>query len=143
MSYLSNDFDASLSQINNEHVQKAFSNDSYSSPTKFNSTQSSSAYSTDSSSYDYSSYCSSCSSSGSDTSDSYYQETLYVCCIAYQPKIQGDLNLAFADRVKLIHMNDDFALVENIITRKCGYVPRYCISTMTQFLKEVKYLNNK
>lgn len=83
------------------------------------------------------------SSSTSSTTVHHDQDTLYVCCIAYKPKIQGDLNLAFADRVKLIHMNDDYALVENILTKQCGYVPRFCISTMSQFLTELKYLNKQ
>lgn len=122
-SLVSSDFEPSLSQISDKTYDSSVS-------------------------YDYtSSSNNSSSSSGSNSnsdSEAYYEEdTLYVCCISYQAKLQGDLNLLFSDRVKLIHMNDDFALVEHIVTRKCGYVPRFCISTMNQFLSQVKYFKRK
>lgn len=123
-SLVSTDFEPSLSQISDKTYDSSVS------------------YEYTSSSNNSSSSSSSCNSSTD--SEAYYEEdTLYVCCISYQAKLQGDLNLVFADRVKLIHMNDDFALVEHIVTRKCGYVPRFCISTMNQFLSQVKYLKRK
>ena len=66
-------------------------------------------------------------------------DTLYVCCIAYTAKFEGDISLNFSDRVKLIHANHDYALVKNILNDKCGYVPLYCIQTITKFLDQIKY----
>jgi len=68
-------------------------------------------------------------------------EKLYVCCKAYNAKMDGDLSLRFTDRIKLIHQNDDIALVKNILNGKCGYVPRDCITTISEFLSEIQYFN--
>ena len=66
-------------------------------------------------------------------------DSLYVCCIAYTARFEGDIDLNFSDRVKLIHANQDYALVKNILNDKCGYVPVYCIQTITKFLDQIKY----
>jgi len=63
-----------------------------------------------------------------------YGYELFVCCIPYQPKIQGDLSLNYADRVKLIHANSDYCLVQNIVSKQCGYVPSNCITLLNNFL---------
>ena len=68
-------------------------------------------------------------------------ERLYVCCKAFRAKMDGDLSLRFTDRVKLIHKNDDIALVKNILNGKCGYVPRDCITTISEFLNEIQYFS--
>ncbi len=68
-------------------------------------------------------------------------ERLYVCCKAYNAKMDGDLSLRFTDRIKLIHQNDDIALVKNILNGKCGYVPRDCITTISEFLSEIQYFS--
>jgi hypothetical protein len=68
-------------------------------------------------------------------------ERLYVCCKAFRAKMDGDLSLRFTDRVKLIHQNDDIALVKNILNGKCGYVPRDCITTISEFLNEIQYFS--
>ena len=68
-------------------------------------------------------------------------ERLYVCCKAYRAKMDGDLSLRFTDRVKLIHQNDDIALVKNVLDGKCGYVPRDCITTISEFLSEIQYFS--
>jgi hypothetical protein len=63
-----------------------------------------------------------------------YENELFVCCIPYHPKIQGDLMLNYSDRVKLIHANSDYCLVQNIISKQCGYVPSNCITLLNNFL---------
>lgn len=76
--------------------------------------------------------------------ESYFEsenERLYVCCKAYKAKMDGDLSLRFTDRIKLIHQNDDIALVKNILNGKCGYVPRDCITSISEFLSEIQYFN--
>ena len=49
---------------------------------------------------------------------------VYVCCQPYEARLKGDLSLKLMDHLILIHDNDDFALVKNISSGKCGYVPR-------------------
>lgn len=152
MSLVSSDFEPNLSKISeNAHLSqprphnqqqqqsKAFSNDSCSLSVTYTDITVSSHFSSDYSSSQYSA-----SSFDSVSSEDYHlEQTLYVCCVEYKARIQGDLTLNFADRVKLIHMNAEHCLVENILTRQCGYVPRYCVATMEQFLRQVKYLNRR
>ncbi len=64
---------------------------------------------------------------------------LYVCCIDYDARIEGDLTLRFTDRVKLIHANKEFALVKNVLTNTCGWVPRNCIQAIAEFLENIKF----
>ena len=66
------------------------------------------------------------------------ESPLYVCVLAYQAQFEGDLSIGFAERVKILHsVNSEFALVKNISTNKCGYVPNKCLSTLTEFLDEI------
>lgn len=61
----------------------------------------------------------------------------YVCCISYKATLEGDLSINFAERVKLICYNNDFALVES---NNChGFVPKYCIIPLDQFLNDNNY----
>lgn len=138
----------------NEHENYAYDNADYSSP--FQSSIASKSTSICS--------CNDCSCTGSNCSykdgqdvdetgvddtaqinnESYFDsenERLYVCCKAYKAKMDGDLSLRFTDRIKLIHQNDDIALVKNILNGKCGYVPRDCITTISEFLSEIQYFN--
>jgi len=46
----------------------------------------------------------------------------------------GDLDLKFSDRVKLIHQNEEYSLVENIISGKRGYAPSRYLITLSVFL---------
>lgn len=66
------------------------------------------------------------------------QDQLHVCILAYQAKFEGDLSLQFAERVKILHnVNNEYALVKNISTNQCGYVPNECLSTLNDFLGEI------
>lgn len=80
-------------------------------------------------------------SSTSSNSSSISSNEIYVCCKEYKARIQGDLNLKFADRVKLVHLNEEYALVENVISGQFGYVPFECIKTLNEFLSNIKLLN--
>ena len=149
ISLVSSDFEPDLSKINknqqpqsphqNHHQSKACSDGSYSLSVTY--TDNTSTKNTS----ECSSQCSLADSFESDDSSNYYhvKQTLYVCCVSYQARIQGDLTLNFADRIKLIHMNAENCLVEKITNRQCGYVPSYCIATLDQFLSHVKYLSRR
>jgi len=153
LSFASSDFEPDLSEIDDNHQEQQqhyHQNHQQNKPySKIeNRSYSLSVTYTENSQTNYSSDCSSqcspASSFNSNSSDDYHvKQTLYVCCVSYQARIQGDLTLSFADRVKLIHMNDENCLVEKITNRQCGYVPSYCIATLDQFLSQVKYLNRR
>lgn len=64
-------------------------------------------------------------------------EQLYVCIVPYEAKIQGDLNLKYAERVKIVHGNKDYSLVQNITTKQCGYIPTNCIISLSSFLNQL------
>ena len=63
-------------------------------------------------------------------------EQIFVCTIPYQAKFQGDLNTNYSDRVKLIHSNKDYCLVQNISTKQCGYIPKISIILLSNFLNQ-------
>ena len=65
-------------------------------------------------------------------------DQLHVCVLAYEAKFEGDLSIDFAERVKILHnVNNEYSLVKNIITNKCGYVPNECLSSLNEFLAEI------
>jgi hypothetical protein len=70
-----------------------------------------------------------------------HRPAVFVCCIAYKAKEHTELNLEFSERVCVLNEIADLYLVKNIANNKCGYVPKYCITTLNQFLKDLKYLN--
>jgi hypothetical protein len=152
-SLITNDLSESqilVEQPDSTHLTVSSSNDLYFTPA---SKQNNSIVSESSSSS--SSYCSvqeftqyqsfSCDSNDFQTiKSSFFEQSsfddneneLFVCCIPYEPMIQGDLNLKYADRVKLIHANSDYCLVQNIISKQCGYVPSNCITLLNNFLNQ-------
>ena len=104
-SILSVDLEHGLSKINEE----TFENQSHGSSSDYSSQYS----------YSYDS-----ETTESDTlNDSEYWD-VYVCCQSYEARFKGDLSLKLMDHLVLIHDNDDFALVKNISSGRCGYVPR-------------------
>lgn len=116
-------------------VKNAYSNEDYASPdvsftTFFNSTESIGA-------------CSCCSSSSVSNKSSLstkknQDEDIYVCSGDYRAKIKGDINLKYADRVRILYLNEEFALVENLTNGNCGYVLKSCIKTLTEFINDIK-----
>ena len=66
---------------------------------------------------------------------------IYVCSMAFHTEERTKLALNFTDRVKIICEKGEYCLVENIVTHDCGYVPRVCLTTLRQFLNDMKYLN--
>lgn len=125
-----------------------FTNDDYESPfqssTVSQSTSKCSCYDDCSSCADCEQYETNSDNKSQDNNESYFDidnERLYVCCKAFKAKMDGDLSLRFTDRIKLIHQNNDIALVKNILNGKCGYVPRDCITTISEFLSEIQYFN--
>ena len=64
------------------------------------------------------------------------ENEIFVCTIPNKYKFQGDLNLNYSDRVKLIHSNTDYCLVQNILTKQCDYVPKNSIILLSNFLKQ-------
>lgn len=61
-------------------------------------------------------------------------EKIYAISKDIQAKCPGDLSLRYSDRVKLIHQNDEYSLVENIVTGKRGYAPSRFLITLSVFL---------
>lgn len=59
---------------------------------------------------------------------------VYVCTYEFTSKIDGDLNLVIGERVRLIHKgkSNDYLLVKSMFTGKCGYVPRFCLTPLSQ-----------
>ena len=76
------------------------------------------------------------SSSFFDKQDNNENDEIFVCTIPNEYKFQGDLNLNYSDRVKLIHSNTDYCLVQNILTKQCGYVPKNSITLLSNILKQ-------
>lgn len=73
------------------------------------------------------------------TSVQTYPTQLYVCIVPYEAKCQGDITLRYAERVQLIHVNDNngLSLVQNVSTKECGYIPTNCIMLMASFLNQL------
>ena len=69
------------------------------------------------------------------------KEQIFVCCLAFRTTETCKLNLSFTDRVKLICDKGEYCLVQNIITGDTGFVPRICITSLAQFINDIKYLN--
>ena len=128
---------ASFFKINDyDTLSNAYSNEDYMSPDiSFSSSSSSNSIEPN--------ITCSCYNLNSDSSDNSFktQEEIFVCCVDYQAKVQGDIDMKYADRVRLLYLSDDFALVENLINGKCGYVPTNCIKTLGKFLNQIKATN--
>ncbi len=63
-----------------------------------------------------------------------------VCITQHEAKIDGDLNIAIADRVHILHENEDYSFVKKIETGECGYVPTKCIKTKAAFLRTAEFV---
>ena len=70
------------------------------------------------------------------------KEEILVCCLAFRTNERCKMSLDFTDRVRFICDKGDYSLVQDIVTGQCGYVPKVCLTTVTQFLTDIKYLNN-
>ena len=62
--------------------------------------------------------------------------SIYVCVKPYSALHQGDLTLNYSDMVKLLHVNKDIAVIEQIRTGQCGYVPINVLKPINQFISE-------
>jgi len=81
---------------------------------------------------------SSCSSEDSSVSIDVSQER--VCAVPCVAKLQGDLSLFVAERVRVLHANDDYAFVKKIDTNECGYVPTMCLTTAAGFIRTANFV---
>lgn len=63
-----------------------------------------------------------------------YNDRIFAVSKDIQAKCPGDLDLRFSDRVKLIHHNEEYSLVENIVTGQRGYAPSRYLITLNVFL---------
>lgn len=76
-----------------------------------------------------------------DMSTEQHKDRILVCLIRYEAKKTNEISVEFSDRVKLIHETEDFYLVQNITNSlKLGYVPKYCLISINQFMNDIKYL---
>jgi hypothetical protein len=69
------------------------------------------------------------------------KEIIYVCSMAFVSHERFKLSLNFTDRVKIVCDKGEYCLVENIVTHEFGYVPKICLTTLSQFFNDMKYLN--
>lgn len=129
----------SLSTISDHST---ISNSSTGSSTQFDSSfstnQSSSSYYTDSSLSQYTIDTSDDSSSIQSVKSTYLNQfdvNILVCVEQYQATFQGDINLQYSERVRVVHANEDYALVKKITTQECGYVPTSCLTSYSEFIK--------
>lgn len=143
--------DLSTSQINDNETNGVFSNQTYLSPVAQRNLSTSSSTTEEDFYSQYQSYSFKSTEFKSVNSNFFLQSTendiinnqtndqeqLYVCCIPYDARVQGDLNLKFAERVKLIHSNNNgMSLVQNVSNKQCGYVPTISITLLASFLKQ-------
>ncbi|CAF0952726.1 unnamed protein product [Brachionus calyciflorus] len=80
------------------------------------------------------------------TEDIHESNELYVCCVSYSALNQSELSIEFSERLELIQGSEykykDFCLVKNVITNESGYVPKYSICLLSQFLSDMKILTD-
>lgn len=88
----------------------------------------------------------SCDSTASTFSDSDFEsvntfgfgpieESLFICHTSYSAEYNDDLTLRRSDRVHVLMIKEAFALVQNIMTEDCGFVPIHCLVGINEFIK--------
>ena len=65
---------------------------------------------------------------------------IFICHLAYQATKSTHLDVKFGEKFLLLQIDSDFVLVRNLQTKKVGYVPRYCVTSLDQFLRDLKYI---
>jgi hypothetical protein len=72
------------------------------------------------------------------------EENIYVCSASYEAMSDVELTIHFAERLKLIQHapNSNLCLVQNIQTRRYGYVPKWCLNDLKTFLSDLKFVKN-
>lgn len=73
-------------------------------------------------------------------------EDIYVCCISYTALNKCEISIDFMDRFEIIsiyhYKYSDLCFVRNLCTNQKGFVPRYTLCQLSQFLKDVRKLKN-
>lgn len=64
-------------------------------------------------------------------------EVVYVCKASYSAQAHGDLSLRFTDRVHILQVNGNYALVRNVFNQECGHVPVKCLQTLDEFMRSI------
>lgn len=64
-------------------------------------------------------------------------EVVYVCKASYTAQAHGDMSLRFTDRVHVLQVNGDYALVRNVFSQECGHVPIKCLQTLDEFMRSI------
>lgn len=92
------------------------------------------------------SFSKACDSTASTFSDSDFEsvntfgfgpidESFFICHTSYTAEYNDDLTLRRSDRVQVLMIKGAFALVQNIVTEDCGFVPLHCLVAMNEFIK--------
>ena len=126
-------FSPSLSKIN------AYHNETYDSPTFRSSTDSLCSVS-DCSYCDFSSDDIATFSQSYNLPENFVSGSIYICKIAHIAASSTELRMQFADRVKLVQIQQNLCLVQNIVSGQYGFVPRHCISDINTFLRDMAYI---
>ena len=78
----------------------------------------------------------SCNDSANSEDEDIQDVMIYVCVRSYQAQYQGDISISYSDRVKVLHVNEDFALIKNLTSYKSGYVSTSSLTSLNEFLKQ-------
>lgn len=84
--------------------------------------------------------CSSASSDSVTFEEVRHREIVMVCSVPYVARNDQELNLEFAERVKVMQLSPDWCLVRNLRTCQTGYVPAASLLSIEQFLCDLQYL---
>lgn len=66
-----------------------------------------------------------------------------ACSVPYVARSDQEINLAFADRVKVVEMSPDWCYVINLTTPQSGYVPAASLMSVQQFLQDLQFLSGR
>lgn len=71
-------------------------------------------------------------------------QEVYVCCISYKALNKCEMSIDFMDRFELISQNhyiySDLCFVRNMITNQSGFVPKYTLCKLSEFLNDMRNL---
>lgn len=62
-------------------------------------------------------------------------ESIFICHSSYLAEYDDDLSVRRSDRLQVLMVKGSFALVQNIATEDCGFVPLHCITASNEFIR--------
>lgn len=77
------------------------------------------------------------------TESSISSDEIFICCLSHEASSKHELSIEFTDRLRLLRNSDlrkDSYFVQNLLSNECGLVPKHCICSLDQFLRDIKLL---